>query len=62
MNQYSVLHGSLKYSEVTAFLQRQHSVVTQYKSITTLSNETITVSPSHLIYTRENINDKFEAR
>ena len=47
---------------MTAFLQRQHEVLGQYKSITTESNETISLSANHLIYARDNNNGKYEAK
>ena len=59
---FSVSQGSLKYSEVTAFLQKQPDVFGQYKAITTLSNDTIVLSDRHLIFVRDSVNDKFSTR
>ena len=59
---YSVSQGRLKYSKVSRFLQKQHNVTAMYRIISILSNDTITLTDSHLIYTRKSINDKFNAR
>ena len=62
IDSYLVSQGRIKYSEVTAFLQKQQDMAAMYLSITTLSNKTITLSESHLIYTRKNSRDKFNTR
>ena len=51
--------GSIKYSEVIAFMHKDDSAIGAYKSIMTSRNKTISLSGSHLIYARINHNDKF---
>ena len=51
--------GKLTYSKVTTFLKKWPSMITTYKSITTLRNKTISLSGNHLIYARKDGNDKF---
>ena len=51
--------GKLTYSKVTAFLKKWPSMISMYKSITTLGNKTISISGNHLIYTKKDKNDKF---
>ena len=45
--------GEVTFSEVKAFLKKQPHVTTTYKSITTSTNQTITLSPNHMIYARK---------
>ena len=60
MNQLILVsQGRTQFNEVTAFLQRDHGMTGIYISITTSSNKTITLSGSHLIYTRKVGKDKF---
>ena len=51
--------GRLTYSRVKAFQKKQYSMTSVYKSISTSSNNTITLSENHLIYTRKNCINKF---
>ena len=51
--------GSIVYSEVKSFLDKQSAPVSMYKSITTSNNKTITLSGSHLIYARKTLDVKF---
>ena len=46
-------NGDIIFSEVKAFLKKQPHVTGTYKSITTSTNQTITLSPNHLIYARK---------
>ena len=52
-------YGGVTYSEVKIFLVKQPDVVTEYRTITTSSNRTISLSGNHLIYTHESGSDKF---
>ena len=52
--------GTVTYSEVRAFLEKELTVITKYKSITTIWNETLTLTGNHLIYARKNCTDKFD--
>ena len=49
----------MHYSEVKAFLTKEESVTSGYRSITTLTKKTIQLSSNHLIYTRKTSNNKF---
>ena len=51
--------GAVIYSEVRAFLEKDFTVITKYKSLTTIWNETLTLTGNHLIYGRKNCTDKF---
>ena len=51
--------GSLIYTEVTAFLKRQLNMITNYKSITTSSHKSLTLSADHLMYARKFHNVQF---
>ena len=51
--------GAVTYSEVRAFLEKDFTVITKYKSLTTIWNETLTLTGNHLIYGRKNCTDKF---
>ena len=46
-------NGEITFSEVKAFLKKKPHVTGTYKSITTSTNQTITLSPNHLIYARK---------
>ena len=41
-------------------MKKQHDIATVYKSLTTSSNSTITVSGNHLIHASKNGNDVFK--
>ena len=45
--------GAITYSEVRAFLKKQPTIITEYKSITTLGKEIITLTGNHLLYGRK---------
>ena len=49
----------MHYSEVKAFLTKEESVASGYRSITTLTKKTIQLSSNHLLYTRRSSSDKF---
>ena len=51
--------GIVTYSEVRKFLEDIHRIV-NYKSIKTLRNDSVTLSESHLIFTRKGCNDDFK--
>ena len=55
-----VLHdGRVIYSKVIAFLEKHPNMISQYKAITTYSNETTILSENHLIYARKGSVEKF---
>ena len=49
----------MKYSDVRAFLDKDETTIGLYMSITTAANNTIGLSPNHLLYANKNYNDKF---
>ena len=51
--------GSVIYSEVRMFLQKQPFVLGSYLSIETSSNESLRMSGNHLVYARESSIDEF---
>ena len=51
--------GSLIYTDVTSFLEKQQDTTTLYKSIATSGNKTIHLTGNHNIYTRKSGSDKF---
>ena len=51
--------GSLTYSEVISFVEKQHALTTMFKSITTSFNNTVTLTGNHLIYARRSSVEKF---
>ena len=51
--------GEVIYSEVRTFLERQPSIITKYKSITTFGNKTLTLTGNRLVYARRNSGDQF---
>ena len=53
--------GSVVTSEVMAFLKRDSEVISDYIQINTSSGHHVTLSGSHLIYTRHNSNEEFYA-
>ena len=53
-------NGETTFSEVKAFLKKQPLVIGTYKSITTSTNQTITLSPNHLIYARKAETKKYD--
>ena len=55
-------NGSLIFSDVMAFMERKHNVTTKYKLITTLLNQTISLTGNHPLYTRRRSTEKFSAR
>ena len=52
------MSGTLKYSEVTAFMEKRQISMSMYKSITAW-NKTISLTENHLIYARKKSMDKF---
>ena len=54
-----VSHDELTYSEVKLFLVKESDVITEYKTITTSSNRTISLSGNHLIFARKADRDRF---
>ena len=52
-------NGEITFSEVKAFIEKQPHVTAIYKSISTSSNQTITLSPNHLIYARKVETEKY---
>ena len=54
-------NGGLTYSKVIAFLKRDPTVLAKYQLITTLYNESITLSADHLIFVRKLGSDEFNA-
>ena len=51
--------GSNTYSEIKAFLMKEHTAVTMYQQITTSTNQTISLTGNHLIYVRKRFTDNF---
>ena len=51
--------GSVTYSEIRTFMEKQPTVITTYKTITTSSNNTIRLSGNHLIYARKFPTEQF---
>ena len=51
--------GSLRYSEIRTFLQKQSDVAGTYLSITTSANNIISLTGSHLIYIRKTVSEDF---
>ena len=51
--------GSVKYSDVRAFMKKDHNTITKYLSITTDCNKTLTLSPNHLVYARKGSREEF---
>ncbi len=51
--------GTVVTSEVMAFLKRDSEVISDYIQINTSSGQHVTLSGSHLIYTRHNSNEEF---
>ena len=50
--------GAVIYSEVRAFLKKQSSIVTQYRSITTVDG-TLTLTGNHLLYVQKSLEQTF---
>ena len=51
--------GTVTYSKVVTFLNQQQTVTIDYKSIGTALNKTITLSGSHLIFSRKSVTEDF---
>ena len=51
--------GSVSHSEIKAFMKKQNLVISTYKTITTSCNKDISLSLDHLIYGRQNDDEKF---
>ena len=52
---------SATYSEVGAFLMKEHTAIVTYKSIVTSLNQTISLTGNHLIYGRKHSTENFFA-
>ena len=50
----------ITYSEVEAFLEKQYTMITMYKSITTSQFKKISLTGSHLIFTKKEYADQFD--
>ena len=51
--------GSVKYSKIITFQEKQQQTIMMYWSITTFCNKTLTLSDNHLLYARKNFSDEF---
>ena len=51
--------GSVTYSELVAFLAKLPNVISQYKSISILGNETLILTGNHLVYAKKGSADQF---
>ena len=51
--------GRMAYSEVKTFLKKDQLMIAKYLSITTLHNETLTLSADHLVYARTYLSNGF---
>ena len=51
--------GTVRYSDVRAFLDKDETTIGLYISITTVVNNTIALTPNHLVYVNKNFNDQF---
>ena len=51
--------GRMTYSKVRTFLKKDPLAMVRYKSITTSSNESLTLSGDHLVFSRKSDNDEF---
>ena len=54
--------GKLTYSQIVKFLQKAPNMITEYLSITTIGNKTLTLSTSHLMFARENDKSEFHPK
>ena len=52
-------NGIVTYNEVVAFLERHSKVITQYRSITTSSNDTLIATGNHLVYAKKHDTTQF---
>ena len=52
-------NGTITYSEVRTFLEKQTDVIVEFKSITTYLDQTLTLTGNHLVYARKASNAKF---
>ena len=52
-------NGGVAFSEVRTFLEKSPDMVTQYKSIITFWNQSLSLTRNHLIYARKSFTDKF---
>ena len=63
MNVFSLhagyVDGSATYSQVIAFVRREPTKIPMYKSITTSSNQTISLTGNHLVYARNGPTGRF---
>ena len=50
--------GILTYSQVTMFLKQPNQIL-KYQSITTVGNETLSLTGNHLVYARKCNSDQF---
>ena len=51
--------GSLIYSEVRTFLKKDPAVTNKYKSVTSVGNNTISLTGNHPLYARKSCTEKF---
>ena len=51
--------GSMVYSEVRTFMDKNPAVTNPYRSITTLGNKTISLTGNHPLYARKSSTEKF---
>ena len=51
--------GSLMHTNVRAFMKKEHNVTSTYKIITTLLNNTISLTGNHPLYAKKTSTDKF---
>ena len=52
--------GSVTYSEVKTFLEKDPTVVKQYQAITTLCNESLILSGNHNVFARKYSSEEFK--
>ena len=53
--------GKMTYNEVRTFLKKDSLAMVRYKSITTSSNDSLTLSGDHLVFSRKSHNDEFNS-
>ena len=51
--------GAVRYSDVRAFLDKDKTTIGLYISIKTVVNNTIALTPNHLVYVNKIFNDQF---
>ena len=58
-NKTVVVGGEIRYSTVTAFIDKKPTLVGKYVSITTSANSTLHLSGNHNVYTRKSDSERF---